>query len=185
MSESGYSGTDVVMGNCVLWVISVLSTPVTLTAMILECYVAICLALRHAELCSTCNGLHCILIIHGLSSVPCVVIVSSFFASVTLNFNKYKICTVEVVVLHSWQRHIRSAISQFYCLIMCITIVFSYVKIIKCGQSCIRKEQRGNTERAHNCNSSCFPADAQSHPAVVASHRSCSPSDKSYDIILY
>lgn len=72
MSEIGYLGTDVVMCNCVLWVISVLFTPVTLTAMILERYVAICLALRHAELCSTCSALHCILIIHGLSSVPCL-----------------------------------------------------------------------------------------------------------------
>ncbi|KAL7399771.1 hypothetical protein ABVT39_001399 [Epinephelus coioides] len=42
-------------------------TPVTLTAMTLERYVAICRPLRHGELCSTCSAINCILIIHGLS----------------------------------------------------------------------------------------------------------------------
>ncbi|XP_050924283.1 odorant receptor 131-2-like, partial [Lates calcarifer] len=45
-------------------------TPVTLTAMTLERYVAICMPLRHGELCSTRSTMHCILIIHGLSSWP-------------------------------------------------------------------------------------------------------------------
>ncbi|XP_040902428.1 odorant receptor 131-2-like [Toxotes jaculatrix] len=111
-------------------------TPVTLTAMTLERYVAICMPLRHGELCSTRSALHGILIIHGLSSVPCIVVLSIFFASATHSFyTKSGICSVEMFILHTWQGHIRSAISEFYFLIMCITIVFSYVKIMKVARA--------------------------------------------------
>ncbi|XP_039987222.1 odorant receptor 131-2-like [Xiphias gladius] len=111
-------------------------TPVTLTAMTLERYVAICMPLRHAELCSTRSALHCILIIHGLSSVPCIVVLSTFFASATHSFyTQDRICSVEIFIFHTWQGHLRSAISQFYFLIMCIAIVFSYVKIMKVAKA--------------------------------------------------
>ncbi|KAM9359577.1 odorant receptor 131-2-like [Symphorus nematophorus] len=111
-------------------------TPVTLTAMTLERYVAICMPLRHAELCSTRSTMHCILIIHGLSSVPCIVILSTFFASASSSlYKQYKLCSVEMFILYRWQAHLRSAISQFYFLIMCIIIVFSYVKIMKVAKA--------------------------------------------------
>ncbi|KAM9359573.1 odorant receptor 131-2-like [Symphorus nematophorus] len=111
-------------------------TPVTLTAMTLERYVAICMPLRHAELCSTRSTMHCILIIHGLSSVPCIVILSTFFVSASSSlYKQYKLCSVEMFILYRWQAHLRSAISQFYFLIVCIIIVFSYVKIMKVAKA--------------------------------------------------
>ncbi|XP_037631562.1 odorant receptor 131-2-like [Sebastes umbrosus] len=111
-------------------------TPVTLTAMTLERYVAICMPLRHGELCSTCSALHCILIIHVLSSVPCIVILSIFFVSATHSFyTQRRICSVETFIFYKWQGHLRSAISQFYFLIMCITIVFSYLRIMKVAKA--------------------------------------------------
>ncbi|KAM7399100.1 hypothetical protein PAMP_018392 [Pampus punctatissimus] len=110
-------------------------TPVTLTAMTLERYVAICMPLRHAELCSTRSALHCILLIHGLSLIPCVLILSIFFAFATQDIFYDSVCSVEMFILHSWQRHLRSAVSQFYFLIMCITIVFSYIKIMKVAKA--------------------------------------------------
>ncbi|XP_070825820.1 odorant receptor 131-2-like [Chaetodon trifascialis] len=111
-------------------------TPLTLTAMTLERYVAICMPLRHTDLCSTRSSLRCVLIIHGLSSVPCFVILSIFFASATHSFYyQGRVCSVEVFILHSWQGHLRSAISQFYFLIMCIIIVFSYIEIMKVAKA--------------------------------------------------
>ncbi|XP_028275878.1 odorant receptor 131-2-like [Parambassis ranga] len=111
-------------------------TPVTLTAMTLERYVAICMPLRHGDLCSTRCALLCILIIHGLSSIPCLMVLIVVFASVSLNFFKQlRVCSVEMFIVHSWQGHLRSAISQFYFLIMCIIIVFSYVKIMKAAKA--------------------------------------------------
>uniref|UniRef100_A0A3P9I2R3 G-protein coupled receptors family 1 profile domain-containing protein n=1 Tax=Oryzias latipes TaxID=8090 RepID=A0A3P9I2R3_ORYLA len=80
-------------------------TPVTLAAMTLERYVAICMPLHHAELCSPRSTVHCILIIHGISSIPCMVILSV------------------------------SAVSQFFFLIMCIVIVFSYYKIMRVAKA--------------------------------------------------
>ncbi|XP_028275880.1 odorant receptor 131-2-like [Parambassis ranga] len=121
---------------CVVVLLYFTVTPVTLTAMTLERYVAICMPLRHGELCSTHSTLHGILIIHGLSSVPCIVILSTFFASASLSFyTQFEVCTVEIFIFHLWQSHLRSAVSQFYFLIMCIIIVFSYVKIMKAAKA--------------------------------------------------
>lgn len=105
--------------------------PVTLTAMTLERYVAICMPLRHAELCNTHTSLYCIIIIHGLSSVP-TVIISIFFAFATENLcTQDSVCSADMLFFYSWQSHVRSAISQFYFLVMCIIIAFFYVKITK------------------------------------------------------
>ncbi|XP_042342916.1 odorant receptor 131-2-like [Plectropomus leopardus] len=121
---------------CILSFVYTVVTPLTLTAMTLERYVAICMPLRHGELCSTRSTVHCIFIIHGLSSVPCFVNVLIFFASAPLSFyRQYRVCSAEIFILYSWQGHIWSAIYQFYFLIMCITIVFSYIKIMKVAKA--------------------------------------------------
>ncbi|XP_076002354.1 odorant receptor 131-2-like [Genypterus blacodes] len=108
------------------------TTPITLTAMTLERYVAICMPLRHGELCTTRNSLHCILIIHSISSIPLSVFLSIFFASASPSvYTQYLTCAVEIFILHSWQQHLRSAINQVYFLIMFVIIVFCYVKIMR------------------------------------------------------
>uniref|UniRef100_A0A3B3BA69 G-protein coupled receptors family 1 profile domain-containing protein n=1 Tax=Oryzias melastigma TaxID=30732 RepID=A0A3B3BA69_ORYME len=111
-------------------------TPITLTAMTLERYVAICMPLRHAELCSTRSTVHCILIIHGISSIPCIVILSMFFASVSLSiFKQNMVCSTEIFLLYKWHHDLRSAVSQSFFLIMCIVIVFSYYKIMRVAKA--------------------------------------------------
>ncbi|CAB1427329.1 unnamed protein product [Pleuronectes platessa] len=118
-------------------------TPVTLTAMTLERYVAICLPLRHAELCSPRSTLHGILIIHSLSSLPCIVVLSIFFASASsASYTQFRRCSVEIFIIHTWQGHLRSAISQFYFLIMCMTIVFSYVKIMRAAKAASGEDKK-------------------------------------------
>ncbi|KAG8001868.1 hypothetical protein GBF38_012103 [Nibea albiflora] len=127
-------------GLCIIfYILSVLCifvTPVTLTAMALERYVAICMPLRHAQLCSTRSALHCILIIHSLSSAPCIVVLSVFFASASENlYMQYKICSMEIFVSLRWQNVIKTAVYQCYFLIMSITIILSYVKIMKVAKA--------------------------------------------------
>ncbi|XP_060928552.1 odorant receptor 131-2-like [Limanda limanda] len=118
-------------------------TPVTLTAMTLERYVAICLPLRHAELCSPRSTLHSILIIHILSSLPSIVFLSIFFASSSYgSYSQGRVCTVEIFIIHRWQGHLKSAINQFYFLIMFITIVFSYVKIMRVAKAASGEDKR-------------------------------------------
>ncbi|XP_056230229.1 odorant receptor 131-2-like [Seriola aureovittata] len=128
---------------CVVVLVYVTVTPVTLTAMTLERYVAICMPLRHGELCSRRSTIHCILIIHGLSSVPCIVILSTFFVSTSLSFYKqYQLCSVELFLLYIWQQHLRSAIYQFQFLIMCIILVFCYVKIMKVAKAASGEDKK-------------------------------------------
>ncbi|XP_030256813.1 odorant receptor 131-2-like [Sparus aurata] len=111
-------------------------TPVTLTAMTLERYVAICMPLRHAELCSQRIHVHCILIIHGLSSLPCIAFFSSFFALASLSlYKQHRICSPQMYILHRWQDHIWSTVQQFYFLIMVIIIAFCYVQIMKVAKT--------------------------------------------------
>lgn len=111
-------------------------TPVTLAAMTLERYVAICMPLRHGELCSTRSTMHCVLIIHGLSSIPCIIIFSTFFASASLSFYKqYQKCTVEMFTLDIWQSNLRTTVYQIQFFIMCVIITFSYVKILKVAKA--------------------------------------------------
>ncbi|XP_060928531.1 odorant receptor 131-2-like [Limanda limanda] len=118
-------------------------TPVTLTAMTLERYVAICLPLRHAELCSPRSTLHGILIIHILSSLPCIVFLSLFFASASYgSYTQGRRCSAEIFIIHTWQGHLSSAINQFYFLIMCITIVFSYVKITRVAKAASGEDKK-------------------------------------------
>ncbi|XP_040902420.1 odorant receptor 131-2-like [Toxotes jaculatrix] len=118
-------------------------TPVTLTAMTLERYVAICMPLRHGELCSTRNTMHAILIIHGLSSVPCIAILSTIFVSASLSFyTKYWMCLIELVLLQAWQHHLRSAVYQFQFLILCIMIIFSYTKIMKVAKAASGEDKK-------------------------------------------
>ena len=76
-------------------------TLVTLTAMTLERYVAICLPLRHGELCSPRSALHSILIIHSLSSLPSMVSLSIFFASATYDsYTQSRMCSAEIFIVH-------------------------------------------------------------------------------------
>uniref|UniRef100_A0A8C6NH74 G-protein coupled receptors family 1 profile domain-containing protein n=1 Tax=Nothobranchius furzeri TaxID=105023 RepID=A0A8C6NH74_NOTFU len=111
-------------------------TPVTLTAMTLERYVAICMPLRHAELCTARHTAHATLIIHAVSSVPCMAILFSFFASASLSFfQRNLICSVEMFLLQAWQQHLRSAVCLFYFLVMCIVIIFCYEKIMQVAKA--------------------------------------------------
>lgn len=111
-------------------------TPVTLTAMTLERYVAICMPLRHAQLCSKHRALWCIFIIHGISSVPCVLILLSFFATATQNLlKKFHICAVQRFATQTWQIDLRLGIIQTYFLIMSIVIMFCYTNIMKVAKA--------------------------------------------------
>ncbi|XP_029374346.1 odorant receptor 131-2-like [Echeneis naucrates] len=120
-------------------------TPVTLTAMTLERYVAVCMPLRHGEICSTRNTINCILIIHALSSVPCVAVLSTFFTYASRSFfTQDRICSVEIFIFYTWQGHLRSTVSEFYFSIMCITIVVSYVKIMKVAKAASGEDKQSS-----------------------------------------
>lgn len=111
-------------------------TPLTLTVMSLERYVAICMPLRHADLCFPGRALHCILIVHSLSLVPSIIVLSTFFS--LGHFSVYTdshICSVELFIVENWQGNLRSAVGQFYFSFMLVSIIICYIKIIKIARS--------------------------------------------------
>ncbi|XP_029373550.1 uncharacterized protein LOC115053125, partial [Echeneis naucrates] len=108
-------------------------------------YVAVCMPLRHGELCSSRNNVNIVLFIHALSSVPCIVILSTIFGSASLKFyTQFQLCAVEFLFIYLWQQHLRSAISQFYFLIMLITVVISYVKIMKVAKAASGEDKQSS-----------------------------------------
>ncbi|XP_029374345.1 odorant receptor 131-2-like [Echeneis naucrates] len=130
---------------CFVLIVYTTVTPVTLTAMTLERYVAVCMPLRHGEICSTRNTINCILIIHALSSVPSIFIFSAIFGSASVHFYQhYNVCSVEIFILFRWQDNLRSAVYQIFFLIMCIIIVFCYVKIMKVAKAASGKDKRSS-----------------------------------------
>ncbi|XP_029373541.1 odorant receptor 131-2-like [Echeneis naucrates] len=130
---------------CVVVIVYITVTPVTLTAMTLERYVAVCMPLHHGELCSTRNTINCILIIHALSSVPSIFIFSTFFGSASPKFyTKYQLCSVEIFMINLWQHHLKAAIYQIQFLIMCVMLVFSYVKIMKVAKAASGEDKQSS-----------------------------------------
>lgn len=111
-------------------------TPVTLTAMSLERYVAICMPLRHADLCCLRRAPHCILIVHCISCIPSIITQMTFFSLVHFSiYTQSYICSVELFLVQNWQGHLRSAVGQVYFAVMLITIIICYVQIIKIAKS--------------------------------------------------
>uniref|UniRef100_A0A3B3H441 G-protein coupled receptors family 1 profile domain-containing protein n=1 Tax=Oryzias latipes TaxID=8090 RepID=A0A3B3H441_ORYLA len=80
-----------------------LVTPLTLTAMTLERYVAICMPLRHAELCTTRGALQLILIIHSIIIVFSYVQIMKAAKSASGENKKSTWKGLRTVILHAFQ----------------------------------------------------------------------------------
>lgn len=118
-------------------------TSTTLTAMSIERYIAICMPLRHADLCCPRRALHCILIVHCISCIPGIVTQSTVFSLVQFSvYTQSYICSVELLLVQNWQNHLRSAVGQVYFAIMLITIIICYVQIIKVAKSASRENRQ-------------------------------------------
>uniref|UniRef100_A0A8C9R8Z7 G-protein coupled receptors family 1 profile domain-containing protein n=2 Tax=Scleropages formosus TaxID=113540 RepID=A0A8C9R8Z7_SCLFO len=108
------------------------TTPLTLTAMSVERYVAICMPLRHAELATLQKAGLCILIIHAISSILTLTVLFMFLATASLNFYaKYLMCNAELLAVYKWQGHVRSIFYLVYFIVMTVTIVFTYISIVQ------------------------------------------------------
>ncbi|CAN9510852.1 unnamed protein product [Ophioblennius macclurei] len=112
------------------------TTPLTLTAMTLERYVAICMPLRHATLCSARGALQVIVLIYVLSVFPTSLVLAWFVTSVTSEVKRdLTFCSSEVFFLRQWQSHLRSVLNKVYFLIMFVVIAFSYVCIARVARA--------------------------------------------------
>ncbi|XP_028976836.2 odorant receptor 131-2-like [Esox lucius] len=130
-----FSRVSITGGLCIFLVVILgnltIATPMTLTAMSLERYVAICMPLRHSELSTPMRAMYSILLIQALSSVNWIIMISIHFSAVSLKFYTNPLsCSVEQMIVFPWQRHLNSALYQLYFLVMSLVIAFTYVKIM-------------------------------------------------------
>ncbi|KAJ3590478.1 hypothetical protein NHX12_008429 [Muraenolepis orangiensis] len=103
-----------------------LAFPITLTAMTLERFVAICMPMRHGALCTPRNALHTILIINTVSAIPIGMALSAYFALVPHvgTYTQSRVCAIEILIIHRWQNQFRSTVTQLYFFMMLALIVF-------------------------------------------------------------
>ncbi|KAL2095993.1 hypothetical protein ACEWY4_008141 [Coilia grayii] len=112
------------------------ATPLTLTAMSVERYVSICMPLRHAELSTPQHAAHGILLIQGLACVLMLIMLFSVTAVMPLDFYlSPRVCNVELLQVHRWQKDLTNGVSQVYFLFMALTICFCYVRIMKVART--------------------------------------------------
>ncbi|XP_066499283.1 odorant receptor 131-2-like [Hoplias malabaricus] len=106
-------------------------TPLTLVAMCLERYVAICMPLRHADISTSRTRFLGILIIWAISSISPLFTVISYISLVpTSNLLSYADCTVEAPYKEEWQAQTRFIILLILFIFMIIIVVFTYIKIM-------------------------------------------------------
>ncbi|XP_028656991.2 LOW QUALITY PROTEIN: odorant receptor 131-2-like [Erpetoichthys calabaricus] len=112
------------------------NTPLTLTAMCLERYVAICMPLRHGQICTVKRTLNVILIIWLTGSIPSfrdfIIVVATEAKNILCERN---LCNYDLMMRSSWQSYMRSVMAMLYFGVMLGTVAFTYVKIMKVART--------------------------------------------------
>nr|XP_017206590.1 olfactory receptor 4F6 [Danio rerio] len=111
-------------------------SPVTLVAMCLERYVAICLPLRHASISTPKNTINGLLIVWGVSGVvPVIIFIIAFAYTPTNAMNSYVVCSIEVMFQVKWLADMRAASHQLLCVITLFIVASTYIKIMVAAKS--------------------------------------------------
>ncbi|XP_036393655.1 odorant receptor 131-2-like [Megalops cyprinoides] len=116
---------------CIIMEIVTNTTPLTITAMCLERYVAICMPLRHAEISTTGRTIAAIVIISALCSInPFMDLFILVAAAPPSYLHQQTFCYYEVMLFLQWQSELRAVLNQVACVLIAVIIVFCYTKIM-------------------------------------------------------
>ncbi|XP_048860809.1 odorant receptor 131-2-like [Brienomyrus brachyistius] len=122
-------------------------TPLTLVAMCLERYVAVCKPLRHAAISTPRIRVVGLLLIWGLGCVPALVILLSFAALVSAERLTMRVlCSVDALIVIEWQRYLQIAVFKFYFLVMSVVIAFTYIKVAAAARSASGENRKSSTK---------------------------------------
>ncbi|XP_036412872.1 odorant receptor 131-2-like [Colossoma macropomum] len=122
-------------------------TPLTLVAMCLERYVAICMPLRHADISTRRNRFFGFLIIWGISSiVPLITLIAYLFVVPPGALFSYTVCNAEFMMGEEWQAHTRGTVLQLIFLFMIFIIVFTYIKIMIAARAASSENKKSTSK---------------------------------------
>ncbi|XP_053362700.1 odorant receptor 131-2-like [Clarias gariepinus] len=123
-------------------------TPLTLVAMCLERYVAICMPLRYADISTTKIRLYGLVIIWSISSIiPAFSFIGYWVAAPPVTLYSYEVCNAEVVLVKEWQAHGRAAIYVILFFVMVSIIVFTYIQILIAARA-VASEKKKSTNKS-------------------------------------
>uniref|UniRef100_A0A4W4GG33 G-protein coupled receptors family 1 profile domain-containing protein n=1 Tax=Electrophorus electricus TaxID=8005 RepID=A0A4W4GG33_ELEEL len=116
---------------CTILNVLFVCTPLTLVAMCLERYVAICMPLRHTDISTSRTRFRGLLIIWSISSIiPLFTLVAYLAVIPSGALLSTAVCGVELMLEKDWQAHARAIIFLLLFLFMIIIIAFTYIKIM-------------------------------------------------------
>lgn len=120
-------------------------TPLTLAAMCLERYVAICLPLRHASISTPKNTFIGLLIVWGVSLLLPLFILIVTFAYISPHLS-YVVCTVEIMLQVKWLADMRVATLQLLFIIMLCITISTYIKIMIVARSASSENKKSTNK---------------------------------------
>uniref|UniRef100_A0A8C1SMQ5 G-protein coupled receptors family 1 profile domain-containing protein n=1 Tax=Cyprinus carpio TaxID=7962 RepID=A0A8C1SMQ5_CYPCA len=121
---------------CTLMSLLAICSPITLVAMCLERYVAICMPLRHASISTPKNTFIGLLVIWSFSFVIPLFIFIVCFVYIPPGFlHLYVVCSMEVMLQKKWLADMRAMSLQLLFIIMWCIIVSTYIKIMLAARS--------------------------------------------------
>ncbi|XP_034021813.1 odorant receptor 131-2-like [Thalassophryne amazonica] len=124
---------------CVLMLIALFTTentPLNLACMAVECYIAVCLPLRHSQICTVRRTRMLIGLIWFVS--VCSVLPDLFFTLATepLNFFKSQVfCVRETIFMNPHLIRKRDFTYIAYLIVVCLTIAYTYFMIVFTAKS--------------------------------------------------
>ncbi|XP_022530609.2 odorant receptor 131-2-like [Astyanax mexicanus] len=134
--------------TCVVVAVLKSCTPVTLVAMCLERYVAICMPLRHAGITSSTRiRFFGFLIIWNISCLFTLLTFIAFTAETSPEFmSSYVICNMEILLVKEWQYNARGGILLIFFLMMISVMVFTYIKIMIAARAASSEKKKSTSK---------------------------------------
>lgn len=116
---------------CILMETLTTCTPLTITAMCVERYVAICMPLRHSAISTVSRTLTAIFIIWIISSLKPLVDMSILVATASKEYiSQFTVCHYEIMMPENWHRLMRGTIYIILFIIILLVELFCYVMIV-------------------------------------------------------
>ncbi len=132
---------------CTLMSLISVVSPMTLVAMCLERYVAICMPLRHSSISTPKNTFIGLLVIWSVSFIiPLFIFIVCFVYIPPGVLRLYVVCTVEIMLQIKWLADMRATSLQLLFIIMLSIIVSTYIKIMLAARSA-SSERKNSTNK--------------------------------------